>query len=178
MNRAVSFVGGMALGAVAMPLLAPHLGYSIGQLRTWSGADPFQQLETDHRTVIAALRKMEDTEGTLRRTVMLKMVKRALTAHALAEENVVYGLLHDEAGRGDEAMKLFQEHAEIKMLLRRLEEAAANDGWTGSVRALRQLIETHAAEEEAEVFPRLRTILGERLPAIGSLLGRERFIAL
>ena len=44
----------------------------------------------------------------MRRNAMLLQLKRMLTAHALAEEDIVYPMLHDDAQRREQAKKLYR----------------------------------------------------------------------
>lgn len=159
-----TFAGGAVAGIVAARCLAPWLGQAIGLARSAVGGDPFDALARDHRTVLKALDALAETpnEAVLRRTKMLLMIKHALTAHALAEEDVIYPLLHDRAGAPQEAEKLYGDHADIKRLLHTLEATPKGDpGWAGSVRELRDLIAVHARQEEDVEFPRLRKLLGQ-----------------
>jgi hemerythrin superfamily protein len=158
------FAGGAVAGVVAARCLSPWLGQALGLARSAVGGDPFDALARDHRTVLKALDALAETpdDAVLRRAKMLLMIKHALTAHALAEEDVIYPLLHDRADAAEEAEKLYADHAEIKRLLHALEETPKGDaGWSGKVRELRDLIAVHARQEEDVEFPRLRKLLGE-----------------
>jgi hemerythrin superfamily protein len=130
-----------------------------------AGTDPFDALAQDHRKVLALLDRLAETDNaaTMRRAAMLFQVKRMLTAHALAEEDIVYPMLHDDAHRAEEARKLYREHADIKVRLFELEHKAKDDrSWVEDIRALRRVIAEHAREEEETEFPRLRAALDER----------------
>ncbi|MFO1056752.1 MAG: hemerythrin domain-containing protein [Dongiaceae bacterium] len=158
------FAGGAVAGVVAARCLSPWLGQAIGLARGAVGGDPFEALARDHRTVLQALDALAETpdDAVLRRTRMLLTIKHALTAHALAEQDVVYPLLHDRAGAAEEAGKLYGDHADIKRLLHTLEETPKGEpGWVAGVRELRDLIAVHARREEDVEFPRLRKLLGQ-----------------
>lgn len=101
--------------------------------------------------------------GTAKRTGLFLMLKRRLAKHALAEEDVVYPLLDTEAQRREAAKHLYEEHAEMKILLFEIESALTRgEPWTDVVRRLREMVERHAREEENEQFPKLREMLDER----------------
>ncbi len=95
-------------------------------------------------------------------------LKRKLAKHALAEEDVVYPMLHDDAHEEDESKHLYGEHADMKIFLFELEAMLkSGEDWTERVRSLRHLIKEHADEEEQKVFPRLRQTVGEnKLPDV------------
>ena len=164
-RTAVSFGAGALVTLAASRIAPPFAGRAIGSLRGMAGTDPFEALAQDHRKVLALFDRIEATESAavMRRAAMLFQVKRMLTAHALAEEDIVYPMLHDDAHRAEEAKKLYREHADMKVRLFELEHMAKDDPrWIEGVRALRRIVADHAREEEESEFPKLRAALGER----------------
>src|ERR671922_163926 len=103
----VAFGIGALVTLVASRLAPPAAGRAIGQMRTLTGTDPFEALAQDHRKALALFERIEATEpsATARRAMMLFQLKRMLTAHALAEEDVVYPMLRDDAHRNEEATR-------------------------------------------------------------------------
>jgi iron-sulfur cluster repair protein YtfE (RIC family) len=148
------------------------------------GRDPFDALIADHRRFIALLRDMEQSQSRGRsafhRAQLLLRLKRGLAAHALAEEDVVYPLLHDEAKAIEETKHLYDEHADMKIHLHALEQMPKDaPEWTARARALRQLVEEHARQEEDVDFPKLRRALSEQAAArLSSNLQREKALIL
>src|SRR2546423_9511289 len=73
----------------------PFAGRAIGSIRAMTGTDPFDALAQDHRKVLALFEAIEatDNSATGRRTAMLFQLKRTLTAHTLAEEDIIYPML-------------------------------------------------------------------------------------
>jgi hemerythrin superfamily protein len=173
---------GAALTLVAARVMPPLAGRALGAARVTMGGDPFDALARDHRRILGLFDTLERTDesATLRRTVLLFQVKRALMAHALAEEDVVYPLLLDEAHADDVAHCLYREHADMKVRLYELERLPKDDlRWTTGLRALRALIEAHAQHEEETEFPRLRAALNEAARArMASDVQRERALLL
>jgi len=136
------------------------------------GADPFDRLIEDHRHILSTLGEMESvpTDSTLTRAKLFLTLKRTLGKHALAEEDIVYPLLHDEAQSREDSKHLYDEHADIKIHLFELEMLLkSNQDWTSRVRSLRELIEHHVRDEEDVQFPKLKAALEQtrvqRLPA-------------
>ena len=181
-RTAISFGVGALVMLTASRIAPPFAGRAIGSLRSMTGTDPFEALAQDHRKVLALLDRIGETDNAavMRRGAMLFQVKRMLTAHALAEEDIVYPMLHDDAHRAEEAKKLYREHADMKIRLFELEHKAKDDpSWIEDVRALRRIISEHAREEEETEFPKLRAALDER--RISNLLGevhREKSLIL
>ena len=181
-RTAISFGAGALDMLTASRIAPPFAGRAIGSLRSMTGTDPFEALAQDHRKVLALLDRIGETDNAavMRRGAMLFQVKRMLTAHALAEEDIVYPMLHDDAHRAEEAKKLYREHADMKIRLFELEHKAKDDpSWIEDVRALRRIISEHAREEEETEFPKLRASLDERRTS--NLLGevhREKSLIL
>jgi hemerythrin superfamily protein len=103
-----------------------------------------------------------DNSATMRRAAMLFQLKRMVTAHALAEEDIIYPMLRDDAHRKEQALKLYRDHAEVKVKLFELEHRPKDDpSWMTELKALHHMIESHAREEEQVEFPKLRAALDE-----------------
>ena len=161
---AVIFGAGALLMLTAGRIASPVAGRAIGSLRAMAGTDPFEALAQDHQKVLALFERIEatDASATLRRATLLLQLKRMLTAHALAEEDIVYPMLRDDAHRDEQAKKLYRDHAEVKIKLFELEHKAKDDPtWLDDLRALHRMIAEHAREEEQIEFPALRAALDE-----------------
>ena len=158
------FGAGALLMMAAGRMAAPVAGRAVGSLRAMSGGDPFEALAQDHRKVLALFDAIETTDESAagRRATMLFQLKRMLTAHALAEEDIVYPMLRDDARRREQATRLYREHAEVKVKLFELEHKPKDDPtWMEDIRALRVLLEEHMRQEEQVEFPKLRNALDE-----------------
>jgi len=177
-----AFAGGSLVAFVAGRLLPPVLGQAFGSMRAAQGHDPFEALAQDHRRVLAMLDRLEATgaDGAVRRASLFLMVKRALTAHALAEEDVIYPMLRDQANREEESRKLYEDHAELKVLLFELEQMPKDDPqWIEKVRTLRRRIEEHARMEEETEFPKLRETLDHKgMMKLAGSVQREKMMVL
>lgn len=157
-----AFACGTVAGLAAGRLFPPLVASAAGAARVTAGRDPFEPLIADHRRFVDLLDNMAESRpgSVLRRTQLLLRLKRGLAAHAMAEEDVVYPLLSDRAKAAEDARRLYGEHAEMKMLLFRLEQTPkAEPGWSRLARDLRTLVAEHARHEEEVDFPRLRTAL-------------------
>lgn len=165
-NTALREAGLFALGALAGMLFtrvgSPIPAKARGAMRAaHGGPDAFDELAEDHRRVLAALDEAERAEGPQRLKLFL-LVKRELSKHALAEEDVVYPLVSDRLSAPDSARELYEAHGELKTLLAEIEEAfeQGDDArYRERVRMLRENVRTHAADEETRWFPMLRAAL-------------------
>ncbi len=175
-----AFAGGTVAAIVASRLLPPIVAQGVGAARVAAVQDPFETLIEDHRHFTRLLEDMQRTDSPFQRTQLLLRLKRGITKHALAEEDVVYPMLHDHArGMGD-AQHLYSEHAEIKMHLHRLEMIAKDDPrWVAEARELARTLGEHARHEEQVDFPRLREMLDdEELAHIARGVYREKAMVL
>lgn len=160
----LAFSAGALVAWAASRIAPPAAGQAIGQIRAMAGTDPFDALAQDHRNLLALFDRIEATaaSATARRRMMLFQLKRMLTAHALAEEDIIYPMIHEDAHRPEEASRLYREHADMKVRLFELEHKAKDDpSWIEDLRALRRIIEEHARSEEEVEFPKLRAALDE-----------------
>lgn len=180
MRGLAAFAGGAAAAFIASRVLPPLMAQAAGAARTAAGRDPFDALARDHREMLALLAKMERTDAALGRTQRLLRLKRRLTAHALAEEDIIYPLLREQANEVEDARHLYGEHAEMKVLLRALEQMPPDaPQWGDKVRELRTLVEGHARHEEEIDFPKLRSMLDEgALAKLSGHVQREKALVL
>jgi hemerythrin superfamily protein len=162
----VAFLLGAFLAFIASRIAPPMAGRALGSVRAMAGTDPFAALAQDHRKLLALFERIEASGSSTVRSALLLQLKRMLSAHALAEENIVYPMLREDAGHHEEATRLYREHAEMKVRLFELEHKAKGDpSWIEDIRALHRIVEEHAHAEEQSEFPRLRAALDHRQAA-------------
>lgn len=178
----VAFAGGAALAVIASRLLPPLVAQMSGSVRASAGRDPFDALADDHRHILALLSEMVQTpiDATVRRTQLLLRLKRRLSAHAVAEEDVVYPMLHDDAHAAEDAKQLYGEHAEMKMHLFALERMDKDDPrWLAVAHELKHVITQHIRQEETVDFPKLRRALDDReIVSLSGNVAREKALLL
>lgn len=174
--------GGIAAGILGSRLLPPVVATIAGSTRTRAGSDPFDQLISDHRQITSLLDQMVEvaTDCTARRARLFMMLKRKLAKHAMAEEDVVYPIVHNDSASGDERKHLYDEHADMKILLYQIEnQLKEREDWKGSVQPLRDLIRRHIDEEEKTIFPELRREVSKNmLPKLSAQISREEALVL
>ncbi len=164
-NSALALVlgtaGGLLLGRVLPVLFANASGLARGA----AGQDPFAGLIREHGQLLSLLDRMEATPASepLKRKTLFLRFKRTIAKHALAEEDIIYPQLQNEADRKEAAAKLYQEHAHMKVFLFELEQALLDEeAWKARVRDLRNEIAPHARQEEEEEFPRIRALMDQK----------------
>ena len=173
---------GVAAGVLGSRILPPLFASTAASSRARLGKDPFDLLVSDHREITSLLDEMvaAPKEAVARRGKLFLMLKRKLAKHAMAEEDVVYPIVRNDSASGDERKHLYDEHADMKILLYEIEGLLkSGEDWNGAVMPLRDLIRTHIDEEERTIFPELRReIRKESLPKLAGQISREEALVL
>jgi len=176
-RRIAMLAGGLAAGIVGTKVLPAMFGALNSWKKTKMGGDPFALLIDDHHQILALLEEMaaEPTGNRIVRSRLFLLLKRRLAKHALAEEDVVYPIVHNQSAEQDESRHLYDEHADMKILLYELEgKVKAGEDWAQDVARLTELIRSHADEEERVIFPQLRNrIASHKLPRVSGQISRE-----
>ena len=174
-------LGGLAAGIVGSRVLPPLLAGAAGSGRARSGADPFAKLIDDHRQILSVLDRMAaaPSDSKMLCSRLFLMLKRKLAKHAMAEEDVVYPRVPNAPESGGRK-HLYDEHADMKVLLFEMEDALMNGrDWSAAVASLTDLVRRHANEEEQTIFPELRRQLsGGAAPKLSGQISREEALVL
>jgi hemerythrin-like domain-containing protein len=130
--------------------------------------DVIQILTHDHREVesmfveLEALRGASDSDAARRRKDLVDQVTIELVRHSVAEEAEVYPLVRDRIDVA-EAEQAKHEHAEAEETMKRLDGLDGDDPeFASALDTLMTEIREHVAEEESEMFPRLRATFSQQ----------------
>jgi len=130
--------------------------------------DIFQLLEKDHREVKSMMRQIAEGNGDGRRRQIFEKFKAELLAHSKCEEREFYTVLQRNDEISDKIEHAYEEHAEVEEGLQELSDMEEEDDeWMSKFAELREDLEHHIKEEEGELFPKAREILGEEAEEIG-----------
>jgi hemerythrin superfamily protein len=124
--------------------------------------DVTELLRNEHREAEAGFALFEQTDDEKIRRGLAQTLVKALSIHAGVEELVVYPVIRDRVPGGrDMVDHALEEHQEVKELLVALERAAGQGDANLTILAdrLKRAVMEHVAEEEGQVFPRLRQAL-------------------
>jgi hemerythrin superfamily protein len=118
-------------------------------------------IANDHRTVEQLFSQLESGEGDRRRLV--DQVIGELTAHAEAEEQVVYPAIRDMVPGGSAmAKESINEHKTMKQQISKLERGEPGEQeFENALTALIDAVRDHIPEEENEILPALRQVIGQ-----------------
>jgi hypothetical protein len=88
--------------------------------------------------------------------------RQELLAHSKCEEREFYTVLQRNDEISDKIEHAYEEHAEVEEGLQELSDMEEEDEeWMSKFAELREDLEHHIKEEEGELFPKAREILGE-----------------
>lgn len=146
-----------------------------------------QLLKDDHKKVRKLLSELESTttRGIKTRTELLEKIATELRVHARIEEEIFYPAFKAAGEKSDDDKLYFEaleEHrAAGDLVLPDLEKTdPASEQFSGRAKVLKELVEHHAGEEEKEMFPRARALLGdEELRVLGErmMMRKEQLMA-
>ncbi len=124
----------------------------------------FALLKEDHQRVAGILEKIDATteRGIKTREELFTQLKTELDIHAEIEETIFYPALEKHDETRDITLEGIEEHRIVKELLAELDAMAKDDEvWTAKMTVLKENVEHHVEEEEAEMFPKARKALSE-----------------
>ena len=128
--------------------------------------DAITLLKKDHEKVRGLLTKLESAalRGDGKASELLQQIDHEVKIHSQVEEEIFYPAFH-EAARTKEQNKLFfeakEEHHVVDMVMPEVgENDGGTEGFAGRAKVLKDLIEHHADEEEKQMFPAAKKLLG------------------
>lgn len=139
--------------------------------------DPVKMLEQDHRKVEALFEAYEKAgEGAkATRKEIVDQIANELEIHAQLEERIFYQAF--KSVRPEEPKKLvresFEEHKIVKTLLAELSAMQPTDEqFDAKVTVLKESVEHHVEEEEDDLFPEAKKLLGDE--KLSEIAGRMK----
>ncbi|MEA3190599.1 MAG: hypothetical protein QOD77_1181 [Thermoplasmata archaeon] len=136
-----------------------------GIKRTGSSTYPgiLGMLFQDHEKVRKLLKRLENAEGYGREELFQEIYTEVMV-HAKLEEEVFYPAFKQAVGT-EKGRVLFyearEEHASVEHLLEKMRGGdVATEEFLGQAMVLKEQIEHHAEEEEKEMFPQAKRVLG------------------
>jgi hemerythrin superfamily protein len=160
----------LVLGAFAAAALIP-MRETVAQAAA-SGGDWLAMIQGHHALVAKTFDRLLASQKStyLARERLVRLIGYQLTAHSVAEENVIYPALA-MAGMTSDADKLYLDQAHAKVMNAQMEmQARLKDqgDWMTPARNLRDAVLKHAKEdEEGRLYPQLKAKLD---PAANAML--------
>lgn len=146
-----------------------------------AGKDAISLLQDDHQRVRTLLKELEQTteKAATKREKLLATIEQELRVHTKIEEDVFYPAFFDAARTGDDKdlyYEAVEEHHVVDLVLPEIKGTDPKGPlFASKAKVLKDLVEHHAEEEEAEMFPRARKLMErERLVGLGQELVKAR----
>ena len=144
--------------------------------------DAITFLTNDHKVVRAMLEELAATtkRAVKRRTELLQKIAAELEAHTQIEEEIFYPAFKEAGEKSDDDKMFFEAMEEHRtagdlVLPDLLQTEVGSDQFSGRAKVLKELIDHHAKEEEKEMFPRARKLLGKaQLQELGERLATRK----
>jgi hemerythrin-like domain-containing protein len=144
--------------------------------------DAIALLTEDHKKVRALLTELADTTNRAEKTrsELLAKIATEIEVHTTIEEEIFYPAFKDAGEKGEDNKMFFEALEEHRaagelVLPDLLKTAVTSDQFGGRAKVLKELIEHHADEEEKEMFPRARALLGkEALVDLGERMAARK----
>jgi hemerythrin-like domain-containing protein len=119
-------------------------------------------LEADHREVEDLFEEYESAENATEKRAVFEELADKLAVHAAIEEKHFYPAAKGK-GTEDLLLEAAEEHLSAKRLIADLLALdASDDTFDAKVKVLQEQIEHHVEEEEGELFPKVKKLLGKQ----------------
>jgi hemerythrin superfamily protein len=119
--------------------------------------DGLELLKQDHQAVKDLFDQIGDAEDGKQRKKLFDQIDTQLNIHAHIEETVFYPEMQKIDELKDMVEEALEEHQEVKTLLEEIEgRDPEGDQFIASLEELMENVEHHVAEEEDEMFPKVR----------------------
>ena len=131
----------------------------------------FTLLKADHKKVAGLLEKIDETteRAVKTREELFTQLKSELDIHTRIEEEIFYPALKEADETRDITLEAYEEHNVVKTLLGELASLGKDqEEWTAKFTVLKENIEHHVEEEEGEMFPKAKKVLGEKAETLGT----------
>ena len=144
--------------------------------------DAITLLTNDHKKVRTLLGELAETTSRAEktRTELLAKIALELEVHTTIEEEIFYPAFRQAGQKSDDDKMFFEAMEEHRaagdlVLPDLLKTKVTTDQFGGRAKVLKELVEHHADEEEKEMFPRARTLLGkDALAELGERLAARK----
>lgn len=132
-------------------------------------------LKSQHRAVEKLFTQIDSAKTADAKQKLFVQIADSLAVHATIEEHQFYPTVRAKRTE-DILLEALEEHVGIKRVLADLLETEAKDPtFDAKIKVLSEQVEHHVKEEETELFPKVKKILGaQELEALGQNMEAEQ----
>ena len=138
--------------------------------------DAVQMLKDDHDKVKGLFKKFEKAEGREQKQIA-EQVFQELEVHSKLEEEIFYPAVKrkaDEEGK-ETVAEAVEEHHVVDVLINELKAMSSiNEQYKAKFTVLQENVEHHVEEEEGEMFPDAKKLLGEDIEKLGDRMDKRK----
>ena len=148
--------------------------------RSARGPDAVALLKKDHETVRKLLKRLDEAKGASERKALFERVREEVQVHSQIEEEIFYPAFRSAAEDDKKELKIFfeakEEHHIADVVIDELSGGdPAGSPYAAKCKVLKDLVEHHAEEEEEEMFPHAKRLMGkEALADLGRRLAERK----
>lgn len=138
-------------------------------------------LTEDHKLVKKLLEELSSTteRALKKRAELLHRIEQELQIHTQLEEDILYPAIKQAGGKEEAKMyyEAKEEHRTVDSLVipDLLHTETGTVEFAGRVKVMKELLEHHIEEEESELFPTAKKLLGkDRLEQLGQAMETQK----
>lgn len=134
-------------------------------------------LKQDHDQARKLMAELEGTTARAARTRRegFERLARDLTVHEKLEEEFFHPALKEHGEAREWVLEAVEEHKLVDHIKAQLGDTPYEaEEWLAKFRTMRENVEHHIEEEERELFPRARRLLGSELERMGEQMLERR----
>jgi len=118
----------------------------------------------DHEKVKKLFQEAEQTTDHTQKTELFDRIDTELAIHAEVEESVFYPAVEKHETLKGMVAEARDEHEEVEELLLEIEDLATEGTeFDSKLTTLKETVEHHIAEEEGEMFPKVREFFDDKI---------------
>jgi hemerythrin-like domain-containing protein len=131
-----------------------------------SNKDAIALLKNDHKNVKQLLKRLESTtdRNSSQREQLLEEIENEVKVHTTIEEEIFYPAFKQSIRARSNAhlyYEALEEHRVVDLVMPEIKDADPDsEEFAARAKVLKDLIEHHAEEEEAQMFPKARKAMG------------------
>ncbi len=139
--------------------------------------DAIELLERDHVEIKKTLGALDDTSDRAIKTreELFARFLEMMRAHEAIEEEIFYPALKRHAETKSVTLEGYEEHHVVDLVIDELVELPVDDEtWIAKFTVMKENVEHHIEEEEGDMFPKAREVIGDQLETLGDEMQARR----
>lgn len=138
--------------------------------------DCFTLLKQDHDEVEKMIKQCQQQGANKGAIDTFRKIARSLAVHSKLEETLFYPRFENEEELKSLLSDAYKEHDQVDKILAQMASMSPDDEqWEQKLTELKQCIEHHVKDEEKELFPKAKQVLGkDEAQELGDAMADEK----